>query len=189
MNNLAMLYRDKGEFEPAEKLFKESLKMRKSILGDTHIGTCLSKFSLATHYTLTARPDSAQILFNEIYPLFIEKYSDDHSFSARTEMGIGTVHLQQGNTQIATDYMENAYRKIVQLHKEHSLERALAMIQMADLNIIENEPKKALSYLENAYQLFNIIGYDRNSQSIYKQKLENSLKDLSSFTSAELLEQ
>jgi len=186
MNNLAILNRDKGEFESAEKLFQESLKMRKSILGENHIGTCMSKFSLAIHYILTARPDSAQILFNEIYPVFIEKFSDDHSFSARTEMGIGTAHLQQGNSQMAAEFMEKAYSKIVQLHEENSLERALAMIQMGDLYLIKNEPEKAFTYLKNAYQLFGEIEYDRNSQSIYKQKLENSLKKLASFTSADL---
>lgn len=186
MNNLAILYRDKGEFESAEKLFKESLKMRIHILGENHIGTCLSKFSLAIHYTLTDRPDSAQILFNEIYPVFIDKFSDDHSFSARTEMGMGSVHLQQGNTQMAAEYMEKAYNKIVQLHREHSLERALAMIQMGELYVMGNEPEKALSYLENAYQLFNEIEYDLDGQSIYKQQLESNIKELASYTSAEL---
>ena len=189
MNNLAMLYRDKGEFEPAVKLFRESLNMRKNILGDTHIGTCLSKFSLAIHYTLTARPDSAEILFNEIYPLFIEKFTDNHSFTARTEMGIGTVHLQHGNIQMATEYLERAYSKILQLHEKNSLERTLAIIQMGDLYLKKNNTEKALSFYKSAYDLIDEIDYDRNDQSIYKRKVEQKLKDLDYFTSAELPDQ
>lgn len=184
MNNLAMLYRDKGEFEKAEKLFKESLMIRIKILGENHIGTCLSKFSLAEYYLMTSRPDSAQILYSEIYPEFMKAFSENNSFTARTEMGIGTAYLQQGNTQIAAEFMEKAYNKIVQLHEENSLERALAMIQMGDLYLVENEPEKALSYLESAHYFFSEIKYDINNRSIYKQKVENRLKELASFTSA-----
>jgi len=188
MNNLAILYRDKGEFEPAEKLFNKSLKMRKSILGENHIATCLSKFSLAEYYLLINVPDSALTLFTDIYPEFREAFGDSNSFTARTEMGIGSAHLQQGNTDLAAEFMKKAYNSIVQLHEENSLERALAMIQMGDLYKRVNEPEKALSYLENAYQLFNDIEYDLNYRSVYKQQIVNRLKELGSFTAADLSE-
>jgi len=59
---------------------------------------------------------------------------------------------------------------------------------MGDLYKRVNEPEKALSYLENAYQLFNDIEYDLNYRSVYKQQIVNRLKELGSFTAADLSE-
>ena len=50
LNNLALLYKDMGDYAKAEPLYKEALEIRQKVLGQEHPDTALSLNNLAALY-------------------------------------------------------------------------------------------------------------------------------------------
>ncbi len=65
MNNLALLYKNQGDYEKAQPLFEECLKIRKDVLGDKNLETLSSMNNLAGLYDLQGEYKRALPLYEE----------------------------------------------------------------------------------------------------------------------------
>ena len=70
LNNLAGLYDAQGEYELAEPLYKESLALRKSLLGDRHPAVATSLNNLAGLYYAQGEYELAEPLYKESLALY-----------------------------------------------------------------------------------------------------------------------
>lgn len=127
-NNLGILKKDMGYLEEAAEYFEEALKLRRNTIGENHINTAISKFSYADLYLKSDRPEKALTLLEEALQVFKEDLPPGHSFIARTRLRIGLAILETGQVEQAGSIIQDAYRSILSIHHNRSLERALADI-------------------------------------------------------------
>ena len=78
MNALALLYRDQGEYEKAERLFLEVLAIREQILGGNHPRTTTSLHNLALLYYNQGKLEQAEPLFLRALTLREQLFGREH---------------------------------------------------------------------------------------------------------------
>lgn len=127
-NNLGILKKDMGHLEEAAEYFEEALRLRRKVIGENHINTAISKFSYADLYLKSGQPEKALTLLEEALQVFKEDLPPDHSFIARTHLRIGLAILETGQVEQAGSIIPDAYRSVLSIHHNRSLERALADI-------------------------------------------------------------
>lgn len=165
MNNLAISLRDQAKYSEASDLFEEALAIRLHLMGDQHFSVGVSKFSIAKLMLESDKPDSALALYNEAYRVFNENLTENHSFTARALIGIGSSYLAMNNLSLAEQYFVKGYDKIKQIHSDTSLERALADIQYGTFLIKMGDIHQANQVLNSAYfALQTIENFETNRQ-------------------------
>lgn len=150
VNNLGILKTDMNELEEAKSYFEEALQLRKNTIGDDHINTAISKFSYANLLMKESRADTALTLLEEALVTFKDGLPDDHSFIARTRLRIGLAMLETGSFDQAEDIIVDAYRSILSIHHNRSLERALADISYGKYLVTKGDISQAREIWQHA---------------------------------------
>ncbi|MCW9707193.1 serine/threonine-protein kinase [Fodinibius salsisoli] len=174
-NNLALVLQEQDKLAEAEQLFRETLKARIKQSGPNSLGAKITQFCLANLMNKTNRFHSALRLYQDVLPVFREKLSDDHSFTARTWLGMGSAHLHLGKPLKADSLMNKGFNIIRRIHKEESLERALADQEMADLKIEQQNYTEAGLLLNHALKALQAI---EGKQSLRQQRIISKLQVL-----------
>src|SRR5262249_38902193 len=66
LNNLATLYKEKGDYAAAEPLYRQALEIRRAALGEDHPAFAITLGHLATLYAATARSAEALSLMRRV---------------------------------------------------------------------------------------------------------------------------
>ena len=149
-NNLAIAYGELGNYEESESYFNEALTTRTNLFGEDNVNTAISKFSLALLNLKTNEPEEALSYSQDAYQVFLEKLSEDHSFTARSMLAMGNAYLMLEEHDSAREYIEKGFRKIQEIHEEHSLELALAQWDYAKYLFKTGEIDQANMYSQLA---------------------------------------
>jgi len=79
MDGLACLFDYQGKYEAAELLFKETIQLRKKILGKEHPDTLVSMNGLAYLFYCQGKYEAAELLYKETLQLRIKVLGEEHS--------------------------------------------------------------------------------------------------------------
>lgn len=157
LNNIGLSSLEQNKLREAENYMTEAYKIRIEQLGHASTNTAISKFTLAKLMLQTDRPDSAITLYKHAHEIFYENLSPNHSFTARSLVGLGTAHLALGEMNIAKKYFEDGYTKVKEIHSETTIEHALASIQYALFLSETGEKIKATEMLQKAHETLETI--------------------------------
>ena len=78
MNNVAKALNDQGEYAEAEKMHRETLELRKKVLGDEHPDTLASMYSLARILAKQLRYGDSRFLFEQACAAYNTVLGKDH---------------------------------------------------------------------------------------------------------------
>ena len=129
-NNLAILNRDLGHFDISERIFGDVLEARIELMGANHTSTAISQFSLAELFVMQQRYPEARALLKQAVSTFEDSFSNMHSFTVRSQMTLAYVDLLDLGVNPESSAIESEYKKLLSIHHEHTLERAIADHQL-----------------------------------------------------------
>jgi tetratricopeptide (TPR) repeat protein len=107
INNLALLYANKGELNEAEKLYEECLQKRKKVLGDDHPDTLDTMNNLANLYLTKGQYDIVLPLYTTCLEKRQATLGDDHPDTLTSLYNIGLLQYHQGKiTKSKNTYLQ-----------------------------------------------------------------------------------
>lgn len=157
LNNLAIALRDQGLYSSSLRFFEQALEMRVKLLGNEHVDTAITKFSFARLMLLTEQPDSALTLYWQALHTFHNQLSENHSYHARTLVGIGSSYSALDNLAAAEQYFGDGIRMVQKIHPESSLEWALVQIDYGAFLLKKGDIPQARSTLLTALRTLTDI--------------------------------
>lgn len=156
-NNLAILNRDLGNFDESEKIFIEVLESRKELMGPEHTSTAITQFSLSELYVMQNRLIEAIPLLIDANKVFENSFSDAHSFTIRSNMTLLYTKLLHEGLQSKSSLIKSEYDKLLDIHHEETLERAIADHQLGYYFYKSGDFKKADSLFNQSDMVYDKI--------------------------------
>lgn len=147
VNNLALVHRRQAHYRRAEPLFHRALSIRRTQLGKEHVSVAISLFGLAGLLHRTDRRRPALDAYEEALALFRTHLGRHHSFVARTQMGIGSVHLDLGNSDAAAESLRTGFDRVRRIHSDSSIEYALGAGRLGRFHLERGDTSRAKSLL------------------------------------------
>ncbi len=108
INDRAVIYTEQGEYEKAEPLHKEALKLRQNILkgNDPDIAESLNNF--ASFYTLLKKDVEAEAFLKQAISIYQEALGDNHPNTAHSLNNLAMIYYNQGKYTEAKLYCKQA---------------------------------------------------------------------------------
>lgn len=110
LNALANIYNNRGDFEKAEPLYQEGLKIARKNLGKKHPAYASSLNNLAVMYRQKAKFEKAIELFTEVAQIRKETLGEKHLEYGRTLRNIAELYYVQKQYEKAEPYYTEANR-------------------------------------------------------------------------------
>ncbi len=125
LGNLAALHLRQGDYAEAEKLLKESLQLKTSLLGGEHYWTVADRTNLGVLYGMQGRPAESVGYFKAALEIQRRKLGDESPVALRTMQNLarGLGDLKQ------YDEATSVYRDIVNINKRVHGEEHVRVIQ------------------------------------------------------------
>jgi tetratricopeptide (TPR) repeat protein len=95
MNNLAGLYRRKGDYKKAEPLYREALEIQSRKAGEKHPLTLSVMNNLASVLQGEGQYPQAEQLYTKVLDLRSRVLGADHPDTLRTQIGLASVYVDQ----------------------------------------------------------------------------------------------
>jgi len=149
---LALLYQAWGDYSKAEPLLRQSLEVRKELVGEKHWTYALSVHNLAVLYSTQGDYAKAEPLFRQTLEIRKQVLGEKHPHYIVTLGSLALLHLSQGNFAQA----EPLYRRTMELSKEV---------------LGEKHPDYARS-LNNLASLYQKQGNPAQAEALYRQALD-----------------
>jgi CHAT domain-containing protein/Tfp pilus assembly protein PilF len=152
LNNLAVLYREMGDYAKAEPLYRQALEIKKRVLGENHPDYAASLNNLAISYHAMGNYAKAEPLYRQALVIKKRVLGENHPDYA------GSLNNLAGLYQAKGDYAkaEPLARQALEIHK-----RVLG----------ENHPNYATS-VNNLAALYRDIGDYAKAEPLDRQALE-----------------
>ncbi|KAK9384161.1 hypothetical protein V1515DRAFT_589424, partial [Lipomyces mesembrius] len=99
--NLASLFNRKGKYETAEPLCKETLRLRKKVLGEEHPDTLTSMHSLASLFHSQGKYEGAEPLYKETLRLSKKVFGEEHPNTLTSKNNLAALFKRQGKYETA----------------------------------------------------------------------------------------
>ncbi len=157
LNNLAIMQRDQGKFDLSSSTFKKVISKKEDRFGSNSVASAISYFSYGELLLMIEDFDSANMQFKKSLEVFREFLGDDHSFTARTKMNLGFGYLHTDNIERAENLIHEGYNKVIEIHPENTLERAIADHQYGILNLKKGNMEIANQHLIKSLDALNTL--------------------------------
>lgn len=157
LNNLGYVLYNQHKYLDAAPYFKQALAMRKRIYGPNSISSAISLFCIGHLMLGLNKPDSALKAFENAYTIFKANYTDDHSFTIRSSMGMGSAYLKLGEPIKAGEYLKTGFQQIKKVHDSSSLEYALSEKLVGIYMLSQKNFDEADALFEHALQTLQAI--------------------------------
>ncbi|MFX0066337.1 MAG: tetratricopeptide repeat protein, partial [Candidatus Hermodarchaeota archaeon] len=154
IGNLGILYREKGDYDQALKILKESLKLREELGNIVYIGTCLN--SIGSVYGDKGELNQALKYFEQSIAIWEEL--DNKNRLATALNNIASVYRQKGNLDQALESLEQSLKLRKKLNNIKDIARSLYNVGL--VYWFKGDFSKALVYLEQALVLNEEIQND-----------------------------
>lgn len=176
-NNLGISLSSQKKVAEASGYLARALEMRTEILGEDNVSTAISLFCIGELELHSGNPQASLEVYEKAHVIFEKHLSEDHSFTARTKIGIGNALHRLGEPERAKEYMEQGYHKALEIHDEDALEIALAKRDYALYLIDTGNYPKGYGLLNRSLEIFQLIEPQR---SVRQDEIERLLADISS---------
>jgi len=157
LNNLAILQRDRGKFDLSATSFEKVISKKEQRFGTNTVASAISYFSYGELLLMMERFEEANTQFNKSLQIFEDFLGEDHSFTARSKMNLGIGYLHTNKINEAERLIQEGYNKVVEIHSEKTLERAIADHQFGVMNIKKGNYQLASLHLEKSLDAFNTL--------------------------------
>jgi tetratricopeptide (TPR) repeat protein len=115
LNDLGLMYRDKGDYEQSERLLREGLEMERRLLGDKHSELALMLNNLGIVQQRRGNLAAAEATYRQALAMQRELLGEVHPDVANTLNNLAFVIYDQGNVRGALEVEDQAlgiYRKL-----------------------------------------------------------------------------
>ena len=153
MNNLAISYRDLGQYDKEQPLREKVLQLHRAKLGEDHQSTINSMESLATNYLALGQYDKALALREKALQLRRAKLGEDHlsTLDTMNNLAIAYVNLGQYDKALALNEQTLQLRR-AKLGEDHP-STLHSMHNLAANYLFLDQHDKALALNEQTLQL------------------------------------
>ena len=152
LNNLAVLYRETGDYAAAEPLFRQAMEIRRAALGEGHPNYADSLNSLASLYHVMGDYAAAEPLYRQALEIRRAALGEDHPDYARPLNNLAVLYERMGDYAAA-----------------EPLQRQALEIRRAALG--EGHPDYAIS-LNSLASLYHVMGDYAAAEPLYRQAME-----------------
>lgn len=156
-NNIALLNKDLGNFELSEVIFQDVLSKKIIAMGENHTSTAITWFAYSELLVMMNQPEKAREILEKAIPVFEESFSENHSFTIRAKMNLGYIHLLTGDLETSIPLIEDGYNRLLDIHHNETLERAIADHQLGKLRFHQENYTEADSLLANSKNILEKI--------------------------------
>ena len=194
LSNLAVLYREMGQYDKAESLCLEVLKIRKEVLGEKHPDYAKSLNNIAVLYRAMGQYDKAELLFIEAIQIIKEILGVKHTDYANSLNNLAELY----KIMRQYDKAESMFNEALKIEKEVLGEKhplyAQSLNNLAELYAYMGQYEKAellysesikifekvlckkhrdyINSLDNLAALYQIMGQYNKADSMYKEALK-----------------
>jgi tetratricopeptide (TPR) repeat protein len=108
LQNMALMYRSKGEAATAETCARQALLIRKRAFGERSRQYAMGLSNLALHYLHARHLESAELLARQALALLRDVLGEDHPDVAAILDGLASIAVAQGRPAVALEFMASA---------------------------------------------------------------------------------
>src|SRR5206468_1061470 len=101
LNNLAMLYKEMGDYPAAEPIFQQSLEIRRRVLGENHPDYAASLNNLAVLYQDMGNYAAAEPLYQQSLEIRRRVLGENHPSYAASLNNLALLYQDMGNYSAA----------------------------------------------------------------------------------------
>jgi tetratricopeptide (TPR) repeat protein len=171
LHNLALLYKELGEYGKALPLFLEARELRRQVLGERHPDYAITLNNLAALYQAMGEHGKALPLLLEALQLFRNVLGEKHPFYATCLQSLAMLYGAMGEHRLALPLCQQALRLRKELLGERHPLYAHTLNGLADLYQAMGESGKALPlYLEAGELRRQVLGERR---PLYAESLDS----------------
>jgi tetratricopeptide (TPR) repeat protein len=164
LNDLGLLLRDKGDYKESEQLLRESLAMKRRLLGDKHPEVALSLQNLALVLQAKGDLEGASSAFLQALAMERELLGDVHPDVAVTLYNLAWVKYGQGDVRGALDTAREALRIYRTLFQGDNPDVARAMTWVGYLLTDTGDYPNAGTYLQEGLEMRRRLFGKSNSE-------------------------
>ena len=152
-NNLAGVYRAKGDYDLAIVFFEKALKIAEAKAGKDHPDTATTYNNLALVYQAKSEYDRAIAFFEKALKIREEKLGKDHPSTATTYNNLAMVYQAKGEYDRAIEFYEKAMKiKEDKLGKDHP-DTVNMYNNLATVYSAKGEYDRAIAFFEKARKI------------------------------------
>jgi len=166
LNNLALLLREKRQYQDAKELLSRSLKIKERGLGKDHPGVATALINLALLEQRLGNDDAVEKLWNRSHGIRVKALGDDHPKVTWSLNWWSLYLLNSGRNAEALAMAERAAIRYRSEKGAKSYPLASSLGVQCTLHLRLGRSAKAESMCEQAHAMFESLG-DRPSMSLY----------------------
>ncbi|MCS6822289.1 MAG: CHAT domain-containing protein [Microscillaceae bacterium] len=108
--NLSKFYAEIGDYQRAEKQIQDVIQLQRKLLGDKHVelANSLTELALIKFYKEKPEKDQAAELLEESKSIISYNFDKKHPLYAEALKNLALLAIEQGNTEIAFNYLKEA---------------------------------------------------------------------------------
>jgi serine/threonine-protein kinase len=131
LNDLGAVRNSRGGYDEAVQLYRESIDMRRRLLGANHIGVAISTSNLAVTYYQKGDIENAVRTSESALELFRNILGPDHQRTLTVQSNLATMHSVAGNQDAAILQHRDIVERRVRLYGPRHLSVANSMMMLA----------------------------------------------------------
>lgn len=158
LNNLADLYRLRGDLEAAEPLYRRALEVAEAALGPDHPDLALSLNNLALLYGDMGDYEAAGELLNRAQAILVAAFGPNHPNVAVGMRNLARLRLREGNTARAESLYDLALSIFEQALGPDDVAVADTLEELAAVLQAEGRADEAAPLLSRASQIRTALG-------------------------------
>ena len=188
LNNLAILYKNLGQYEKAEPLFLETISIRGKAPGKEHPFYAGSLYNLANLYKIFGQYEKAEPLYLEAKTILEKALGKEHPQYASTLSGLANLYERMGQYEKTEPiYLEAKTILEKALGKEHP-EYARRLLNLGNLYMNIGQYEKAESLLQESKSILEkALGREHYFYASSLYNLANLYKTFGQYEKAEPL--
>ncbi|MEO8112622.1 MAG: CHAT domain-containing tetratricopeptide repeat protein [Ginsengibacter sp.] len=154
LNDLALLYREAGDYKMAEALYLQSMEIRKRWGGTEHPEYAGSLLNIADLYERTGRYNEAIMMLQKALEIYKKRYGEQNSFFASALNNLANIYLQLQNLPVADSLLAKSLVIRKKVSGEDSREYAQSLNSIATLYYNMSNFSVAKNYFSKAIDIY-----------------------------------
>jgi len=108
INNIALIFKERNDYDRALELFRKALRMKRSTVGDNSPDVASTIVNIANIYELKGELNKALELYQKTLPVQKMALEENHPNTAVTKSNIANIYKKQGKFNEAVGYFSEA---------------------------------------------------------------------------------
>jgi CHAT domain-containing protein/Tfp pilus assembly protein PilF len=161
LNNLAEMYKNRGDYQTASKYHERALKIKQRVLGENNLSTATSYLNLAEVYREMGKFEQAEPLYKRAVTIYQSRLGEDDPALAQALNNLALLYDLMGNYPGSESlYLQALAIREKSLGIDHP-DTGITLVNLADLYREMGNLLKAEEFGARAFGLFEkALGYD-----------------------------